>query len=79
MVVFDQLLEFFDSLREKLVEEHHNEYVVIYDNQLIKFFDSHEDAFFYADERYAEGTFLVAHCVTEEEDSATFRSRIALT
>lgn len=74
---YADLVRFFNCNREQLVESHHNKYVVVHANEIVDYFDSHKDAYFFADERYEEGTYLVAHCVAEDEESATFRSRIA--
>lgn len=75
---YEQLIAFFEEQRDHLVTAYHNKFVVIHNSSVVDIFDEYDEAYFCADERFNEGTYIVAHCVSKEEDRAVFRSRASV-
>ncbi len=73
---FDTLVDYFEQRRDDLVKDHHNEYVVIHNCEIIKFFDEYDEAYLFADKNFEQETYLVGQCITREENRAVFRSRV---
>lgn len=66
--------EYFLSVRNRLINEHRGEYVVIKDKDVVGFFSSENDAI-EAMNDHELGTFLIQHCIPEEESLQKFHSR----
>ncbi len=66
--------DYFVSLRDRLVEEHRGEYVIIKDNEIIGFYPS-ENAAITAMTGHELGTFLVQQCIPEDESIQKYHSR----
>ena len=75
--MLDRLQEFFEANRKKLAAEHHGQYVVIHDNEIVGFYDDELEAYEEAKLKYGAGSFLLQHCIRlEEETKAVFHSRV---
>lgn len=72
------LVEFFNQNRERFCEEHHNEFVLIYENSERGFFETQVEAYLDAkNQDFTPGRFLIQRCLRpEEEQEAVFRSRV---
>ncbi|MEX2444446.1 MAG: hypothetical protein WD492_12625 [Alkalispirochaeta sp.] len=68
--------EIFASNREKWLQEHQNEHVLIHDDT-IEFYDDQDRALESAISRYKPGTFLLQQIVPEDQDTLNFFSRIS--
>ncbi|RKX85402.1 MAG: hypothetical protein DRP57_03825 [Spirochaetes bacterium] len=67
--------KYFLSIRDKLVKEHPNEYVVIRDENILGFYPSEEDALKNMS-NYELGTFLVQECIPEDHNIHRHHSRV---
>ena len=76
----DEMLDFYRQIQERLVKEHHGQYVLIQDSKVLGFFDTFSSAYWAAvgDEKLEPGDFLVRLCQPKEDEApATFYSRMA--
>ena len=65
---------YFSANRDGLVKEHAHEYVVIKGEEIKGFFPS-ENAALEAMRNHELGTFLIQHCVPEEQEIRRYHSR----
>ena len=75
----DELLEYYRSIQTNLAREHHGEFVLIHDSEVVGFFSDLKAAYWTAvDEELLEpGSFLIRECISpEEEMPLTFFSRL---
>lgn len=79
MAISSKNLEAFEAMREELVSEHPDEFVVFYDGKLVGYYDSEDEAIFGAIRSHGLklGTFLVKKCVTADRDHIEFHSRVS--
>jgi hypothetical protein len=74
----DRELEFFKQNQESLVEEHHDQVLVIKDQELVGVYDNKLEAYQSASENFEPGSFLIQEAVSGEEAyTQTFHSRIS--
>lgn len=71
--------EYFESRKTELVRDHHGQYVVIRDNDILGFFDSKQEALKEALNNYEAGEFLLKECREESDRLMRFHSRVSLT
>lgn len=67
MTETDKLFEWYLANQEKLVEQYNGKYLVIKDNAIVDAFDSEDEAFFNAEEKYGLGNFIVQLCTPGKE------------
>ena len=73
----DAQLSLFRKRQAEFAAEHHRQFVLIHDGQVVGFYPSDLDAYTAA-HAFAAGTFLIRECLRpEEETTPTFYSRVA--
>lgn len=68
--------EFFSVHEKELVSNHYNRYALIAKGDLVKVFDSENDAIAYAVNEYKPGEYIVHHCIPEKDQEMMFYSRV---
>ena len=69
--------QYFQDNRESLVKEYKEKYIVIKENSVIGSYDTETEAFVETTKEYEAGTFLIQHCVSEDEtQKQVFHSRV---
>ena len=77
--MMDELLEYYRSIQTNLAREHHGQFVLIHDAEVVGFFPEMKAAYWTAvDEELLEpGSFLIRECISREEETPlTFFSRL---
>ncbi|MBQ7158632.1 MAG: hypothetical protein IJS09_04295 [Treponema sp.] len=65
--------EWFDKNREKIIEGHHSQYVLIKDETVISYFNSEQEGIKYVnDNNIPFGTFALQRCLTEKEETGYY-------
>ena len=59
--------EYFKLRLPELMKEHRGQFVVIKDQQIVKFFDTFHEAFVEMSQKEARGTFIIQLCMPEDE------------
>ena len=72
----DDDYKFFEEQRESLIKEHKDEYVVIKDRKILKFYQTDDIALTETLKYYKLGEFIVQHCIPADQDVYEFRSRV---
>ena len=67
MADLDKLFEWYLANQENLVDQYNGKYLVIKDNAVVDAYDSEDDAFFQASEKYGLGNFIVQLCTPGQE------------
>ncbi|MCM1532280.1 MAG: DUF5678 domain-containing protein [Bacteroides sp.] len=62
MADLDKLFEWYLANQDELVSKYNGKYLVIKDNSVVETFDSEDEAFFRAAEKYGLGNFIVQLC-----------------
>ena len=76
--MLEKSIAHFNENREQFVNDHHGEYVVIFDNAEQGFYTDKLEAYLDAKSKFPRGSFLLRKCLrAEEEAPAIFRSRVA--
>ena len=71
--------EFFETVREKLIEERYGQYAIISNGAIVSFHETSTDAAIEARKKFKPGFFVVKKCVpVGEEDYSVFHSRVGV-
>ncbi|MDD4154520.1 MAG: hypothetical protein PHT30_03815 [Bacilli bacterium] len=72
-------LAFFEKNKKSLIEKYYKKFIVIYNDQVVNFFNDILSAINYGQINYGMGNFFVKYC--DEDDSTTqyFTSRVSFT
>ena len=69
---------YFKSNLAELLGRYSNQYIVLKNESVIGYYDSFDEAYERTIKTEALGTFLIQHCIREEEDVVTFVSSNAI-
>ena len=76
----DECIAFFETNRDQFVANHHQQFVVVFDDRVVGFYDNEGDAYVAGKSIAGDSAFLLRQCLTEAEDEASkpiFHSRVA--
>ena len=76
----DACIAFFEANRDQFVADHHQQFVVVFDQRVVGFYDDESDAYAAGKSTAGDSAFLLRQCLTEAEDEASkpvFHSRVA--
>ena len=74
----ERALSVFRENQDEFASNHHGQFVVIHENEVVGFFDDELEAYHEAKTRYGLGAFLLRQCLRpDEEDEPVFHSRVA--
>jgi len=65
---------YFESNLKKLLEQYGGKFIIIKDETVIEAYNSFDEAYQSAIKTEQLGTFLIQHCVENEEDTVAFVS-----
>ena len=71
--------DFFRANKDEYLKEYEGKYLLIFEKSLIDAFDDQLSAMEEALKTYEMGTFIVQHCVTDEDETMKFYSRVGFT
>ena len=77
--MIEELLEYYRGIQSHIAEDHHGEYVLIHGSEIVGFYRTTKDAYWYAvdDKNYVPGSFLIRECLSPaEEKPLMFYSRL---
>ena len=77
--MIEQLLNHYKKIQSDLAQNHHGEFVLIHGSEVIGFYPTAKDAYWFAvdGKKLEPGKFLIRECLTpEEERPLTFYSRL---
>ena len=74
----DREYEFYLRRKESLLQEKRGKYVIVVGEEIVAEADNNKDALRIALKDHAPGTFLIQHCVPDEEETMRFHSRVFL-
>ena len=73
---FEKNINYFESVRDKLAQDHKDKFVLISGQQIISFHDTRVDGVKEARKKFEAGFFIVMKCVPiEEEEIHVLHSR----
>lgn len=65
--------EWFSKNREQIIKDHHSQYVLIKDENVVGYFDSEQDGIKYVNDNNIQfGTFALQQCLTEQEETGYY-------
>lgn len=67
MIKVKELFQYYLDNQSELVKEYNNKYLVISDNNVVESFDSEDEGYYYAIEKYGLGNFILQLCTPGEE------------
>lgn len=71
--------EYFNSIREFLIQEHHYKFVIISKKKIVGYFDSFEEAFIYADRNNLDlWNFIIQECISVKEEIDRYYKKMGL-
>jgi hypothetical protein len=69
--------KYYEAHKQEFLRNYSGKILLIYEEKLIDSFDDFQKGYFFAIEKYEEGTFLLQLC-TPEGDTQTFHTRVAV-
>lgn len=79
MATLKEMFQFYLDNQEELVKKYNGKTLVIKDNAVVGSYDSEEEAYFDAEQKYGLGNFLLQKCSEGDKDyTATFHSRVRI-
>ena len=70
---------YYTKNKSQLIKQYKAKYIVIVGDSVDGSFNSAEEAYSYAANKYSVGSFLIQHCVENEEEAIqTFHTRVVL-
>jgi len=61
----DKNFKYFMQQVKTLEKDHAGEFVVVYDQQIVKYFKNFDEACVYAENNYKNGTYIIQPCTYE--------------
>lgn len=74
---FEKSIRTFKEKQQEFAEDHYGKFVIIYDGDVIGFYDDQLTAYKYAKKEFSNEQFLLQQCVyPNEEVESVFHSRV---
>jgi hypothetical protein len=75
--MLEQEFKYFDSNRDQLIKGHENQYIIIYKNKVLGYYDNEVQAIKETLKTHELGTFFVNKCIPRDQDIQKYHSRVA--
>lgn len=77
MADLSSLFQYYLDNQDELVKRYNGKYLIIFNNEVVSAFNSEDEAYMYAKDKYGLGNFLLQLCTKGPEAySQHFRSRV---
>lgn len=75
--MLEKEFKFYLDNQKDLLKEYLNKYIIIKEQKVVASFDSKQEAYDYATEKFELGTFLIQHCLQGDlGHTQTFHSQV---